>query len=193
VSHLAQATLQQLVALEELEKRISQVNTGLTLYATGQAALAQEKEALAQGLERAAASATELATGGSEIARFGGRFVAGIPALRDGVRSLFVNTGALPQRVGQLIAGQRQMLSGVREARNDMSGLLGEGEDEAVVSFADPKRANAHSVQFVFVTPPLEHERRAPTPPAQEAPTTLRERILALVRRVWLFGRESAR
>lgn len=190
---LAQATMQQLAAAQELERGLSQANAGMAELVAGQATLAQEKEAFRQGLGRAATSATEIASGGGEIARSGRSLLAGIPVLRDGISSLYAATGTLPQRIGQLVAGQRQMLSGVRDARSEMSELLGDGQDEAVISFVDPKRANARSVQFVFFTPPLETERRAATPPAPEVTTTLWERIVELVRRVWLFGRESTR
>ncbi|MBT9134431.1 MAG: hypothetical protein DDT38_01165 [Firmicutes bacterium] len=193
VSQLAHAALLQLAALERLEQGLTRANAGLAEFASGQTTLAQQKEALSQGLAQAAGSSAALAEGGSEIAASGSVFLGGVAALPAGIRTLYANTRRLPGDVDKLIAGQRLMLSGVRDSRRDLGRLLGEGRDRSVISFADPLRGNARSVQFVFVTSPIEAEHYTVTLPELPVPTTLTERIVELVRRILLLGRESTR
>ncbi len=192
VSELAQIVLLQLTTLEQLERGLEQANRGLGEFGAGHDALAQQQEAFSQGLGRAVASSTALAEGISEIAASGSELLGGVAALPAGVSALHTHTGELPRRVTQLVDGQRQMLSGVHAARRDLRSLLGEGREEVALSFADSARADARSVQFVFLTSPVTKVRHSVTLPQLPAPTTLAERIFYLVRRILAFGRESA-
>ncbi len=198
VSQLAHAALLQLAALEQIEQGLSQANVGLADFAAGQNVLAQQKEAFSQGLAQTTGSSTALAQGAAELAASMGVMLDGVAALSEGVSAMHANTGVLPGHASQLVSGQRQMLSGVRDSRRDFGRLLGEGRSDEVRSFADPLRANARSVQFVFVIAPMEEERVTVNLPDPALTTTFAERVLELVRRVFswrglIFGRESAR
>jgi len=184
VKQLAEATLAQLAAIESLQQGLAQANAGLEDYARARAHLSSQNEALLQALESAASSSRTLAAGLGHVAQAGTDLIGGLSALPQGINELHISTAPLPNHVGALVAGQRSIQRGISDTRTGLGQLLGEGPQTPVISFASPERAQATSVQFVMVTPPVEAAPRTRVPEEHATPTTLWQRVVDLARRI---------
>lgn len=183
LGRMAQSLLEQMEGLEQLSMSLQTLNEGLIQYTGGVSQLSSQYKNLNTGLTELAGGAGGLDQGFEQLISGTRNYVGGADKISQGLSALQANTAALPGEVGKLLEGQLQMKDGLKEALTSIESLTGGTENqEKPVSFTDPVKGIAASVQFIIRTPAIrmvenKEEAASDTPVAKKG---FVEKFLAL-------------
>ena len=174
VRMLAEAMKTNLAGLAELQGGISKANEGLLAHAAGIGEITARFETFDQGVGQAAQGAGMLDDGFTDMKAAARRLSSAVHSLRGGLGEVNENTVTLPEDVGKIVDGQKDLREGVLLAKDEIRQFTAGGEEVKTVSFVSPAMANAETVQFIMRTPSIE------TPQIPEA-----QQIIEQTKSIW--------
>ena len=184
VRMLAEAMITKLAGLAELQGGIRNANEGLLAHASGIGEISARFEAFDQGVEQSAQGAGMLDEGFTDMKSAARRLSSAVHSLRGGLGEVNENTVTLPEDVGKIVDGQKDLREGVLLAKDEIRQFTAGGEEVKTVSFVSPAMANSETVQFIMRTPAIEIPQTPEVQQITEQTKSIWDRLIDLFRNI---------
>jgi len=182
VRMLAQAMLQKIGGISQLQNGLKNANDGLEATTTAIETMSSQFSIFSSGIEQSVDGIKEIESGFGEIKTGSSGLASGLNNLRRGMNDLDENVKNLPSDIEKLVEGQVALYEGIVTAKSEIEGLLGEDEKADPVSFVSPLKGRVQSVQFILRTPAISVEVIEETETTIEASITIWDRFINLFR-----------
>jgi len=184
VRMLAEAMIMKLSGLAELQGGMRKANQGLLAHAAGIGEISAGFETFNRGVEQSAQGAGKLNEGFADIKSAARRLSSAANSLRGGLGEVNENTVTLPEDVGKIVDGQKDLREGILLAKDEILQLTAGGEEAKTVSFVSPIMANAETVQFIMRTPAIEEPQIPEAEQIIEQTESIWDRLITLFRNI---------